>query len=77
MEKEAYNHVLYRLMLEEIANIEKIEISDDEAQKEAEELAKKYQMKKDDFIKMFGGSEMVQYDLEIRKVIELLKEYNK
>ncbi len=77
MEKEAYNHVLYRLMLEEIANIEKIEISDDEAQKEAEELAKKYQMKKDDFIKMFGGIEMVQYDLEIRKVIELLKEYNK
>lgn len=46
-------------------------------QKEAEELAKKYQMKKDDFIKMFGGIEMVQYDLEIRKVIELLKEYNK
>ena len=77
MEKEAYNHVLYRLMLEEIANIEKIEISDDEAQKEAEELAKKYQMKKDDFVKMFGGIEMVQYDLEIRKVIELLKEYNK
>ena len=69
MEKEAYNHVLYRLMLEEIANIEKIEISDDEAQKEAEELAKKYQMKKDDFIKMFGGSEMVQYDLEIIKLI--------
>lgn len=77
MEKEAYNHVLYRLMLEEIANIEKIEISDDEAQKEAEELAKKYQMKKDEFVKMFGGIEMVQYDLEIRKVIELLKEYNK
>ena len=77
MEKEAYNHVLYRLMLEEIANIEKVEISDDEAQKEAEELAKKYQMKKDDFVKMFGGIEMVQYDLEIRKVIELLKEYNK
>ena len=77
MEKEAYNHVLYRLMLEEIANIEKVEISDDEAQKEAEKLAKKYQMKKDDFVKMFGGIEMVQYDLEIRKVIELLKEYNK
>ena len=25
----------------------------------------------------FGGKEMVKYDLEIRKVIELLKEYNK
>lgn len=77
MEKEAYNHVLYRLMLEEIANLEKVEVSKEDADKEAEELAKKYQMKKDEFLKMFGGIELVQYDLEIRKVIELLKEYNK
>jgi len=77
MEKEAYNNVLYRLMLEEITNIEKIEISDEEADKEAEELAKKYNMEKDAFLKEFGGIEMIQYDLEMRKVIDLLKEYNK
>lgn len=77
LEKEAYNHVLYRLMLEEISVLEKVEISKEEAEKEALELAKKYQMKEDEFLKMFGGIELVQYDLEIRKVIELLKEYNK
>lgn len=77
MEKEAYNHVLYRLMLEEIANLEKVEISKEDAEKEAEELAKKYHMEKKEFLNVFGGLEMVQYDLEIRKVIELLKEYNK
>ena len=77
MEKEAYNNVLYRLMLEEITNIEKIEITDEEAEKEAEELAKKYNMEKEDFLKEFGGIEMIQYDLEMRKVIDLLKEYNK
>ena len=77
MEKEAYNNVLYRLMLEEIMNLEKIEVSEEEAAKEAEELAKKYQMEKDEFLKEFGGLEMVQYDLEMRKVMELLKEYNK
>lgn len=77
MEKEAYNHVLYRLMLEEIAKEEKVEITGEEAEKEAEELAKKYQMKKEEFLTVFGGLEMVQYDLEMRKVIELLKEYNK
>ena len=77
MEKEAYNNVLYRLMLEEITNIEKIEITDEEAEKEAEELAKKYNMDKEDFLKEFGGIEMIQYDLEMRKVIDLLKEYNK
>ncbi|MGN1355346.1 MAG: trigger factor [Bacilli bacterium] len=77
MEKEAYSNVLYRLMLEEIMNLEKIEVSSEEAEKEAEELAKKYQMEKDKFLAQFGGIEMIQYDLEMRKAIELLKELNK
>ena len=77
MEKDAYQNVLYRLMLEEILNMEKIEVSNEEADKEAEELAKKYQMPKEEFLKAFGGIEMVQYDLEMRKLVELLKEYNK
>ena len=77
MEKEAYNHVLYRLMLEELLEIEKVKVDDKEVDKEVTEMAKKYQMKEEDFLKAFGGKDMVQYDLEIRKVIELLKEYNK
>jgi len=77
MEKEAYNHVLYRLMLEEITKLEKVEITEDEANKEAEELATKYQMKKEEFLKAFGGIDMIKYDLEMRKVIEILKEANK
>ena len=55
MDKEAYQNVLYRLMLEEIMNLEKIEVSQEEASKEAEELAKKYKMDKEDFLKQFGG----------------------
>ena len=77
MEKEAYSHVLYRLMLEELLTIEKVEVKDDEVDKEVDEMAKKYKMKKDEFVKAFGGKDMVKYDLEIRKIIELLKEYNK
>ena len=77
LEKEAYSNVLYRLMLEEIMNLEKIEVSLEDAEKEAEELAKKYQMQKDEFLSQFGGIDMVQYDLEMRKTIELLKEANK
>ena len=77
MEKEAFNNVLYRLMIEEIQQIEKIVVSDEDAEKEAEELSKKYQMDKEDFLNQFGGLEMVKYDLEVRKVIELLKELNK
>lgn len=77
MEKEAFSHVLYRLMLEEIMKLEKIEVSVEDAEKEAQELADKYQMPKEEFLKNFGGIDMIQYDLEMRKVIELLKELNK
>lgn len=77
MKQEAHNNVLYRLMLEEIMTLEKIEVSEEEADKEATALAEKYQMDKKDFLAQFGGIDMIQYDLEIRKVMELLKEYNK
>lgn len=77
MEKEAYSNVLYRLMLEEITNLEKIEITEKETKKEAEELAKKYQMEQEEFLNQFGGLDMIEYDLKMRKTIELLKELNK
>lgn len=77
LEKEAYQNVLYRLMLEEIMNMEKIEVSEDEAMEEAKKLAERYNMELDDFLNEFGGIEMVQYDQEMRKTIELLKELNK
>ena len=77
MKEEAGKRVKFRLMLEEIMNLEKIEVSQEEASKEAEELAKKYKMDKEDFLKQFGGLEMIQYDLEMHKVIDLLKELNK
>ena len=77
MEKEAYNNVLYRLMLEEVVKNEKIEVTLEEAEKEAEEIAKKYQMEKEEFLNQFGGIELIKYDLEMRKVIDILKELNK
>ena len=77
LEKEAYSHVLYRLMLEEISKLEKLEVSDEEASTEAVKLAEKYNMKEEEFLKAFGGIEMVKYDLEMRKVIDYLKENNK
>ena len=64
-------------MLEEITKLEKIEVSLDDAKKEAKELADKYQMAEEDFLKEFGGLDMVQYDLEMRRTLERLKELNK
>ena len=42
MHPEAEKRVKYRFMLEEIATLEKVEVTDEEANKEAEDLAKKY-----------------------------------
>ena len=33
-------------------------------------------MKKDEFLGLFGGLEMVEYDMKMRKAIEVLKENN-
>lgn len=73
MHEEAEKRVLYRLMLEEIAKSEKIEIDDKKANEEADKLASKYQLPKEEFLKLFGGLEMVKYDLTMRGAMEALK----
>lgn len=73
MHEEAHKRVKMRLMLEEIAKLENIEITDEEALEEAEKLAEKYNMKKDEFLKVFGGLDMVKYDRKMRSAMELLK----
>ena len=73
MHEEAERRVKLRFALEEIIALEKIDVTDEEAEKSAEEKAKKYNMDKDEFIKSFGGKEMLKYDLKIERVIDILK----
>lgn len=77
MEKEAYEHILYRLTLEEIMKLEKVEVADNEVEEEIKSLASKYSMKEEELLKAIGSKDMIKYDLEMRKVIEILKEANK
>lgn len=76
MKVEAEKRVASRLLLEEIKNVENIEISDKDAKEETKKLAEQYQMDKEEFLKLFGGIEMVKYDMAMRKAIEILKENN-
>ena len=73
MHEEAEKRVKLRLMLEEIAKVEKIEISDKEAQEEASNLAEKYHMEEEEFLKEFGGLDMIKYDRKMRKAMEIIK----
>lgn len=73
MTLEAEKRIKSRLMLEAIAKEENIEITEEKANEEVSKLAQKYQMEEEEFLKLFGGIEMVQYDLQIRAAIEVMK----
>jgi len=73
MKEEAIKRITYRLMLEEIAKEEKIEISDKEAEEEAKNIAEKHQIDKEEFLKLFGGLEMVKYDLKMHKAMDIIR----
>ena len=64
MHPEAEKRVKYRFMLEEIATLEKVEVTDEEANKEAEDLAKKYNTTKDELLAQIGGIDALKYELE-------------
>ena len=74
MEPEAEKRVKYRYLIEMVADAEKIEISDEDAEVEAEKMSSEYGVEKEEFLKHFGGLEVVKYDLRMRKALEILGE---
>lgn len=73
MHDEAEKRIKLRFAIDEIIEKEKIDATDEEAEKDAEEKAKKHNMNKDEYIKAFGGLEMLKYDIKVQKVLEILK----
>ncbi len=73
MHPEAEKRVKLRFVIEEIIDKEKITATDKEAEKKAEENSKKHGLDKEEYIKAFGGLEMLKFDVKVEKVIELLK----
>jgi len=73
MKDEAKKRITFRLMLEEIVKTENINVEDAEADAEASKMAEKYKMEKEEFLKIFGGLDMIKYDLQMRKAIDVLK----
>ena len=73
MHKEAEKRITLRFAIDEIIKLEKIKATDKEAEKDAKEKAEKRSMDKDEYIKAFGGIEMIKYDVMVGKVLEILK----
>ena len=76
LEPEAFKNVMYRLILEEVMKIEKIEVSDEDLEKEIKEMTEKYKITRDDLEKEFGNFDNLKYDLQVRKTFERLSELN-
>ena len=73
MSKDAYNKVKVRLVLEAIAAEEKLEVSEEEINKEIENIAGMYNMPAEK-VKELISNDAIGYDLRIRKALELVKE---
>lgn len=74
MEPEATKRITYRYLIEEVAEAEKIEVTDAEAEEEANKYAEGYGISKEEFLSHFGGLDVVKYDIKMRKALELLSE---
>ena len=72
--EEALKRIKYRLILEAIIKEEKIKVTDKEVDAEVEEIAKKYNMTKEEVKKQYGDTtDYIKYDLEVKKAFDLIK----
>lgn len=69
---EAEKRVKYRLVIEAVAKEEKIKVSESELNEYLKEMADKYGVSEEEFIKEIGGKELLSYDLEVKKALEII-----
>lgn len=73
MKPEAESRVKTRLMLEEVAKVEKLDSTEEEANNLLSEMASKYNVSTDELLAMYGDIEPLKYEIKMRKAIDILK----
>lgn len=73
MHEEAEKRVKLRFAIQEIISLEKIDVTDEEAEANVKEKSEKHNMDKEEYVNAFGGLEMIKYDIKVQKVIDILK----
>ena len=73
MKPEALKRLQNSYLLNAIIEKEKIEVSEEEAKKEIEDMAKTYNMTVEDIEKSIGGINAMLYDLKVRRAIDIMK----
>lgn len=74
LKPQAVLQIRNQLVLEKIAETEKIEVSDEDLDKEIEEMAKTYQMEADKMKELIGETELenIRKDLAVQKAIDFV-----
>lgn len=72
MKPEAEKRVNYRLVVDEVAKAEKIEVKKEELEKEIEKAATKYNMSKEEMLESVGGFEALEYDMKMKKALQII-----
>lgn len=73
IETEAISRIKRRYLLEEIAEAEKITVTDDEVEENAQTMANNYGISKEELITAYGNKEVIKYDVKMHKALEFLK----
>lgn len=74
VEPEAVSRIKERYLLEEVAEIEKIDATDKEVEEDIDRISEMYNMDKEDVLKNIGGIDMIKYDVKMRKTLEFLRD---
>ena len=76
MAPEAEKRCKYRFTLEAIADAENLTFTKEEIDARVAEIAESYGINKDEVLKSFGSTDVVEYDMKMHKALEILKENN-
>ena len=73
MKPEAIKRVKYRYLLEEVAEVEKIDFTEKEVEEKTKEMAENYGISKEELIKAYGSIDIVKYDMKMREAMEKIR----
>ena len=73
MKNDALKRLKNSYFLQEVIKEEKIDVTDKEVNKELDEMAKKYNLTRDDVVNYIGGEDALRFDLKVKKALEIMK----
>ncbi len=76
LKPQAIKRIQYRLVLEEVAKAEDIQVTDEELEKEIEDMAKMYQMEVDKLKELISDEEkdIMKKDIAVKKAIDFIRD---